>query len=55
MTEAEVKEDLWKRFLHWMRGQTCGLNEDGSYNYYKWDYERFVRRLPKYQDDEGWD
>uniref|UniRef100_A0A6M3J8G4 Uncharacterized protein n=1 Tax=viral metagenome TaxID=1070528 RepID=A0A6M3J8G4_9ZZZZ len=32
-----------KVFWNWMRGQTCGLNEDGTNDIYEYDVERFVR------------
>ena len=30
-------------FDNWMCGQTVGLNDDGSFDYYKYDVERFIR------------
>lgn len=41
--EEEVKQYLFDRFLEWMRGQTIGINEDGSDYYYEWDVERYAR------------
>jgi len=41
MKEEEVKEYLFKKFLKFMRGQTIGINEDGSSDYYECDVERF--------------
>ena len=43
MNEEEVKEYLFKRFLSWMSGQTVGINEDGSTDYYDYDVERYAR------------
>lgn len=30
-------------FMEWMKGQTVGLNDDGSLNYYRYDVERWIR------------
>ncbi|MDG6938522.1 MAG: hypothetical protein JRN42_08325, partial [Nitrososphaerota archaeon] len=49
MTEAEAREKVegaggsWEVFCHWMRGQTMGLNEDGSVDIYDYDVSRFIR------------
>ncbi len=47
MKEIEVRtivgEEHWDEFLKWMRGQTVGLNEDGSTEFYPWDVMKFVR------------
>lgn len=32
-----------KIFWEWMRGQTMGLNEDGSTDVYEYDVKRFIR------------
>ncbi|MBI4210976.1 MAG: hypothetical protein HY544_05755 [Candidatus Diapherotrites archaeon] len=32
----------WKKFLQHMRGQTLGINSDGSTEYYQHDVERFL-------------
>lgn len=32
-------EEFWK----WMRGQTMGLNDDGTTNVYECDVDRFIR------------
>lgn len=54
MTEKQVKkligEENWEEFIHWMRGQTCGMNKDGSVNYYEDDVMAFKRKL-----DTGYD
>jgi len=33
----------WKQFEKFMRGQTVGINKDGSNDYYKRDVENFLR------------
>ena len=49
MTTPEAKsviEDAgldWEKFVDWMRGQTVGMYEDGSTNWYAWDVVRYVR------------
>lgn len=49
MAEEEVKKEIgiehWSEFIDWMRGQTCGLNEDGSIDYFKCDVEAFKTKL----------
>lgn len=30
-------------FWEWMRGQTCGLNENGEVDIYDYDVDRFIR------------
>ena len=51
MTEKQVKDTLkehnkkWKDFTHWMNGQTMGLNEDGTTDFYECDVDRFIRNL----------
>jgi len=51
MTEKEVKKLLkenkrtWEEFMDFMIGQTMGLEEDGSSNYYECDVDRFIKRL----------
>lgn len=32
----------WAAFLKWMSGQTVGMNEDGSTNWYEYDVRRFA-------------
>lgn len=45
MKEIEVRtivgEEHWEEFLKWMRGQTMGLNEDGSTEFYPWEVMKF--------------
>ena len=38
-----IGKEKWKEFLDFMNGQTVGINEDGSSNYYKCDVENFLR------------
>ena len=40
-----IGKENWKRFEKWITGQTCGLNKDGSADYYAWDVDRFMRGL----------
>ena len=45
MNEAEVKElvgERWEEFEKWMNGNTVGINDDGTIDYYRWDVERFL-------------
>jgi hypothetical protein len=52
MKEEEVKKLLkshnktWKGFKEWMKGQTVGVNPDGSIIYYSWDVERYLEGRP---------
>lgn len=63
MSEQEVKEEIgvknWEKFLQWMRGQTCGLNEDGTINYYDCDVKAFKQKLlngyDRQKDPIAWD
>lgn len=41
MKEQEVKDQLFEDFKRWMRGQTIGTNDDGSFNYYDSDVNRY--------------
>jgi len=54
MTEKQVKKligkENWKNFIHWMRGQTCGMNKDGNVDYYECDVIAFKEKL-----DNGYD
>lgn len=49
MTEQEVRDAIkksnqtWEEFEYFMRGQTMGLNEDGTTNFYDCDVEKFIR------------
>ena len=48
MNETKVRELLkehdatWKDFEEFMHGQTVGINEDGSIDYYDSDIERYL-------------
>lgn len=63
MNEKEVKEYIgsknWKAFFRWMGGQTCGVNKDGSTNYYQHDVEAFKTKLEtgydRQKDPMAWD
>lgn len=33
----------WYLFLDWMKGQTVGMNEDGTTDWYDYDVNRFIR------------
>ena len=63
MTEYEVKKEIgennWDKFCEWMYGQTVGLNEDGTTDYYDCDVEAFKRKIKKgydrQQDPLAWD
>lgn len=63
MSEKEVKqkigEENWEKFLQWMRGQTCGLNEDGTTNYYECDVDAFYTKIKigydRQKDSFNWD
>lgn len=49
MTTEQTKEAIriaggeWDLFVHWMRGQTVGMDEDGNTNWYETDVARFIR------------
>ena len=47
----------WVDFQEWMIGQTMGLNEDGSTDYYDCDVERFIsyKCNPKNETLNDWD
>jgi len=51
MKEEEVKEKIgkgkWKEFTEFMKGQTVGINKDGSTDYYRQDVENFLRPRKK--------
>lgn len=36
-----IGKNRWKEFEEWMRGQTTGINPDGSSDYYEWDVKRY--------------
>ena len=47
MKKQEVLKKIgkkhWKEFLNFMKGQTVGINPDGSFDYYEQDVENFLR------------
>ena len=51
MTEKQAKQKIkkaggnWKEFIKWMFGQTVGVNDDGSINYYDCDVNIFISYL----------
>ena len=61
MTEDEVKALLtkngksWDAFKDWMDGQTVGLNDDGTTDYYDSDVQRYIRTNGVYKHPEEWD
>jgi len=63
MTEQQAKNLIgrnnWKKFMVWMRGQTVGVNEDGSTDYYDHDVMAFKRKLDsgydRQKDWKAWD
>lgn len=61
MKEQQVKKLLkennytWDQFIEWMQGQTVGINEDGSTDYFDGDVEKFIRTGGKYRHAEEWD
>ncbi|MFH1752279.1 MAG: hypothetical protein ABH821_05060 [archaeon] len=40
-----IGKSKWKEFEEFMRGQTVGVNKDGSFDYYEWDVENFLRPI----------
>jgi len=53
MSEQEVrllikKNHLtWDEFCEFMKGQTVGMNEDGSTNFYDCDVKKFIEKRGK--------
>jgi hypothetical protein len=41
MREKEVKDQIFEDFMMWMDGQTIGIGEDGSSEFYERDVRRF--------------
>jgi len=39
-----IGKEKWKKFAKFMQGQTVGLNDDGSFDYYECDVENFLRK-----------
>lgn len=54
MTKQEVLDKIgkenWKAFDKWMRGQTVGVNDDLTLDYYECDVNAFKHKL-----DTGFD
>jgi hypothetical protein len=42
-------------FWDWMRGQTMGINEDGSTNVYDYDVDRFIRYKCNPKNEPVWE
>ncbi|MDD5353491.1 MAG: hypothetical protein PHS93_10045 [Candidatus Omnitrophica bacterium] len=48
MNKEQAKQKIeeaggsWDVFRRWMGGQTVGMNEDGTINYYDYDVNRFI-------------
>ncbi len=61
MNEKEARKKIkeaggdWKVFMHWMRGQTCGFNEDGSTDFYDHDVSRFIRYKCNPENELPWE
>jgi hypothetical protein len=63
MTEQQVKKKIgnknWEKFCEWMTGQTIGLNEDGTTDFYECDVEAFMQKLKtgydRQDDPLAWD
>lgn len=43
--ELMIGKENWPAFREWMAGQTVGLNDDGSTDWYACDVERFAAGL----------
>lgn len=49
MTEQQAKNKIeqaggsWKTFQNWISGQTCPVLDDGSFGYFEYDVDRFIR------------
>ena len=52
--ESILTPKAYKVFSHWMRGQTCALDENGDALVYPWDFERFVYK-PSMEQGADWD
>jgi hypothetical protein len=44
--EVVMTEDQLADFLHWMRGQTCAVSDDGEAVFYPWDVDRWNEGRP---------
>lgn len=47
MNKKEVEKRIGKKFEHefeiFMRGQTVGINKDGTFDYYEQDVDKFCK------------
>lgn len=63
MRSSEVKELIGEKnyagFIHWMRGQTCGLYPDGGTDFYDCDVKAYMKKLKsgydRQNDPDAWD
>ena len=63
MRENEARQRIkdaggeWNTFMDWMRGQTLGLYDDGSTDFYDYDVNRFIRYKcnPANEPIKDWD
>ena len=39
----KIGKERWKEFEEFMKGQTIGINEDGTEDFYSCDVENFLR------------
>jgi len=54
--KAYIGTEHYNSFIKFMQGQTTGINDDGSINYYEWDVERFKGRLERMlEHPDGYD
>lgn len=57
--KKEIGESNWDKFCEWMYGQTVGINEDGSFDYYACDVMAFKEKLltgyDRQKDPKAWD
>jgi hypothetical protein len=48
--EERVGKENMEEFGKWMRGQTMGIYDDGTWNYYDCDVESFALKLKTGKD-----
>lgn len=55
--KVEEAGGSWDTFNDWMRGQTAGINDDGTIDLYDYDVNRFIRYKcdPKNEPMGAWD
>jgi len=41
--KKRIEKERRKEFEEFMKGQTVGINKDGSTGYYNWDVKNFLR------------